>query len=68
MSIDSRYAAPATIGRYLLPAPELSSKPAARDRQIDGRTLDSFRTLIAYYADRVISSQCEVSLPMMLRY
>ena len=42
--------------------PELSSKPAARpwccrstgqtDRQTDGRTLDCFKTLTTYYADR----------------
>jgi len=53
-SIDSRYAAPVAINRYLLPAPALCSKPAARrcccrstpqtdrrretDEQTDGRT------------------------------
>ena len=55
----------AAIDRYL-PAPDLSSKPAdhcpsvpatfhcQRDRRTDGRTLDRFTTLTAYYADRVI--------------
>ena len=44
LSVDSRYAAPAAVDRYLLPAPELSSKPDAlaaavdrRDRQTDGQ-------------------------------
>ena len=47
--------AAAAIGRYLLPAPDLSSKPAAaaavdrRDRQMDGQTLDRFMTLTVYY-------------------
>ena len=54
----SRHAAPPAIDRYLLPAPELSSKPAARrcccrstgqtDRRVDGRTLDRFKMHTAY--------------------
>ena len=58
----------AAIDRYI-PAPDLSSKPADHCRrplsvcpidislsmgQTDGRTLDRFTTLTAYYADRVI--------------
>jgi len=46
-------AAAAAVDQYLLPAPDLSSKPDRRDRQSDGRTLDCFVTLPAYYADRV---------------
>ena len=51
------------IDRYLLPAPDLSSKPAGRrcsccrstgqtGGQTGGRTLDRFTTSTAYYADR----------------
>jgi len=57
-------AAIAAIDRYLLPAPDLSSKPAGRrcccrsmgqtDGETDGRTFDRFMTLAAYYADRII--------------
>jgi len=49
------------IDQYLLPAPDLSSKPAPvaaaavdrRDRQTDGRILERFMTLTTYYADRI---------------
>ena len=53
MPIDSRYAAPAAVNRYLLPAATLSSKPAVRrcccrstgqtERQTDGRIPDRCR-------------------------
>jgi len=63
-------AAAITIDRYLLPAPDLSSKPPIAaaavdrwDRQTDGRTLDRFMTLTAYYADRVINSEYTVESP-----
>jgi len=54
-------AAAAAVDRYLLPAPDLSSKPAGpllrsidgTDRRTDRRTLDCFMTLTAYYAYRV---------------
>jgi len=58
------YRAAAAIDRYLLPAPDLNSKLAGRhcccrstgqtDVQTDGRTLDRFITLTAYYAESVI--------------
>jgi len=63
------YAAPAAaaINRYLLQAPAFSSKPTARrccyrstgqtDTQTDGRTLDRFMSLTAYYADRVTAAR-----------
>jgi len=57
----------ATIDLYLLPAPDLSSKPAGRccccrsiaktDKRTDGRTLDRFVTLTANYADHVTRRQ-----------
>jgi len=42
----------ADVDRYVLPAPDLSSKPLT----LDGRTLDRFMKLSAYYADRVINT------------
>jgi len=62
-------AAVASIDRYLLPAPDLSSKPprgrrcccrstGQTDGWTDGRTLDRFMTLAAYFADRVLMSSC----------
>jgi len=56
-------AAVAAIDRYLLPAPDLSSKPAGRrccyrpTGQTVGRTLDRFMTPAACYAERVIDTQ-----------
>jgi len=60
----ARCAAAAAIGRYLLPAPDLSSKPASRrcccqstgqtDRRADGSALDQFMTLAD--ADSVTTS------------
>ena len=51
------YRPAAAIDRYLLPAPDLSSKPAdraaaveGRDRRTDRQTLDRCMTLTAYSA------------------
>jgi len=64
------YAAPAAaaINRYLLQAPRSAANPPhaaavidRRDRQThrqtDGRTLDRFMSLTAYYADRVTAAR-----------
>jgi len=62
------HATAAAIDRYLLPALDLSSKPAGRrcccrtgqtDRRTDGHTLNRFMTLTAYYEDRtMIKHRC----------
>ena len=47
-------AAAAAVDQYLLPAPTSAANPIdGTDRRTDGRTLDCFVTLPAYYADRV---------------
>ena len=62
-------AAAAAIDRFLLHAPDLSSKPPGaaaavdrRDRHTDGRTHDRFKTLTAYWADRPRHKSCGLHL------
>ena len=64
--------AAAAIGRYLLPAPDLSSKPAGRrcccratgqtDGRTEGRTLDRFMRLTSYYQDRIVHTHTHTRL------
>jgi len=57
LAMDSRYAAPAAVDRYLLAAPMLQHTADAdrRDRQTDGRTDTQplHRPCTAYYAGSV---------------